>query len=196
MTGLENKMAAKTLSSNIAPESQSDALVTTAGSLNGASNTSLNKLAPALAKAQAEMTNATLNKVNPHFRSKYADLAGIRDTVTPVLSKHGLSIVQFTSLTNIGFCLVTRLLHESGQYIEGQYPLPELLDKPQAMGSAVTYARRYTLSAMCGIAAEEDDDGEAAQAANGGRQPKAGAGKAGGGKVAGAAFDPNGGIVL
>lgn len=146
-----------------------------------------------MAKAQAEMSNATLNKVNPHFKSKYADLAGIRDTVTPVLSKHGLSIVQFTQLTNIGFCLITRLLHESGQYIEGQYPLPELLDKPQAMGSAVTYARRYTLSAMCGIAAEEDDDGEAAQAANGGRQPKA---KAGGGNAAGAGFSPNGGIVL
>lgn len=141
---------------------------------NGASNSYLNKLAPALAKAQGEMSNATLNKINPHFKSKYADLAGIRDTVTPVLSKHGLSIVQFTQLTNIGFCLITRLLHESGQYIEGQYPLPELLDKPQAMGSAVTYARRYTLSAMCGIAAEEDDDGEAAQNANGGRQAKGG----------------------
>jgi len=135
----------------------------------------LDKLAPALAKAQAELKNATLNKVNPHFKSKYADLAGIRDTVTPVLSKHGLSIIQFTEVTNVGFCLVTMMLHESGQSISGRYPLPELLEKPQAMGSAVTYARRYALSAMCGISAEEDDDGEAAQGANGGR-PTSGAG--------------------
>jgi len=160
---------------------------------NGASSSSLNKLAPALAKAQSELSNATLNKVNPHFKSKYADLAGIRDTVTPVLSKHGLSIVQYTEISNIGFCLVTMLLHESGQYIEGRYPLPELLEKPQAMGSAVTYARRYTLSAMCGIAAEEDDDGEAAQNANGGRQAKGGNGGPVGPAIA---FSPNGGIVL
>lgn len=150
----------------------------------------------ALAKAQAELKNATLNKVNPHFKSRYADLAGIRDTVTPVLSKHGLSIVQFTTVNQYGFCLVTRLMHESGQYIEGRYPLPELLDKPQAMGSAVTYARRYTLSAMCGIAAEEDDDGEAAQNSNGGRQAKGrGAGRASGADAK-STFDAGGGIVL
>lgn len=191
MAGLNNKMKPTPL--NIAPESQSDVQETIAGSLNGASNLSLNKLAPALAKAQSELSNATLNKINPHFKSKYADLAGIRDTVTPVLTKHGLSIVQYTDVTNIGFCLVTMLLHESGQYIEGRYPLPELLEKPQAMGSAVTYARRYTLSAMCGIAAEEDDDGEAAQNANGGRQAKVGAGGAVGPAIA---FGAGGGIVL
>lgn len=159
---------------------------------SGANSSLLNKLAPALAKAQSELSNATLNKVNPHFKSKYADLAGIRDTVTPVLSKHGLSIVQYTEVTNIGFCLVTMLLHESGQHIEGRYPLPELLEKPQAMGSAVTYARRYTLSAMCGISAEEDDDGEAVHNANGGRQAKGGAAAKGGAVAAGG----GGGIIL
>ena len=188
MAGLNNKT--KPLPSNIGPESLLDVQETIAALHNGASNSSLNKLAPALAKAQSELSNATLNKVNPHFKSKYADLAGIRDTVTPVLSKHGLSIVQYTDISNIGFCLVTMLLHESGQYIEGRYPLPELLEKPQAMGSAVTYARRYTLSAMCGIAAEEDDDGEAAEIANGGRQARAGFGKAA------LPFDAKGGVVL
>lgn len=156
----------------------------------GASSSSLSKLAPALSKAQGELKNATLNKTNPHFKSRYADLAGIRDTVMPVLAKHGFAIVQYNDLDANGFCLVTMLLHESGEYIEGRYPLPELLEKPQAMGSAMTYARRYALSAMCGIAAEEDDDGEAAQNANGGRQSTGGAG----GRAAD--FDAGGGIVL
>lgn len=139
---------------------------------------------------QGELKNATLNKTNPHFKSRYADLAGIRETVMPVLAKHGFSIIQYTDIGADGFCLVTMLLHESGEHIQGRYPLPELLEKPQAMGSAVTYARRYALSAMCGIAAEEDDDGEAAQNANGGRQSTGGAG----GRAA--TFDAGGGIVL
>lgn len=145
-----------------------------------------------MVKVQAELKNATLNKVNSHFKSKYADLAGIRDTVMPVLSKHGFSIIQLTEIGASGFCLVTMLLHESGQFIEGRYPLPDLLEKPQAMGSAVTYARRYALSAMCGIAAEEDDDGEAAQNSNGGRQAKGAIGSSG--RAAG--FTDTGGIVL
>jgi hypothetical protein len=119
-------------------------------------------LAKALAAAQSEMRNATLNKVNPHFRSKYADLAAIRDTTVPVLSKHGLSIVQFTRLSDAGLVLVTRLMHEGGEHIEGEYPLPMATDKPQQMGSALTYARRYCWSAMVGISADEDDDANSA----------------------------------
>ena len=193
MTGSENK-ATKHSQLSTAPETPSDVPETTAAYHGGAGNGSLNRLAPALAKVQAELKNATLNKTNPHFKSRYADLAGIRDTVTPVLAKHGFSIIQTTEGSASGFCLVTMLLHESGQYISGRYPLPELLDKPQAMGSAVTYARRYALSAMCGISAEEDDDGEAAQNANGRGQAKGGAsGRASGGA---AVFDAGGGIVL
>lgn len=120
----------------------------------------INELATALAAAQAEMKNATLNKVNPHFKSKYADLAGIRDTVTPALAKHGLSIAQGTDTLDSGIVVVTRLMHKSGQWIESRFPIS--YDKPQAMGSAYTYARRYSLSAMCAISADEDDDANAA----------------------------------
>lgn len=123
------------------------------------------KLASALAKAQAEMENAPLNKTNPHFRSKYADLAAIRDATMPALAKNGLAIVQFTKVCDDGSIrLVTRLMHQSGETVEGEYPLPMAADKPQVMGSAITYARRYCWAAMCGITADEDDDANEAQA--------------------------------
>lgn len=121
------------------------------------------KLAAALAKAQGEMKNAILNKVNPHFKSKFADLAAVRDATIPSLAKHGLSIVQFTKISDGNLLLTTRLMHESGELIEGEYPLPPAGTAPQAMGSALTYAKRYCWSAMCGIAADEDDDANEAQ---------------------------------
>ena len=125
-------------------------------------------LATALAKAQGEMSNAPLNKVNPHFKSKYADLASIRDATVPHLSANGLSIVQ-TTHENVSvngeagsMFLRTTLMHTGGGTVVSTYPLPLALDKPQVMGSALTYARRYCWAAMCGIAAEEDDDANAA----------------------------------
>jgi hypothetical protein len=120
----------------------------------------LNELAKALAAAQGEMKNAILNKVNPHFKSKYADLAAIRDTVTPALAKHGIAVVQGTDTEENSIVVFTRLIHSSGQWIESRFPIP--YDKPQAMGSGITYGRRYTLSAVTNIAADEDDDGNAA----------------------------------
>jgi hypothetical protein len=120
----------------------------------------INELAAALAAAQSEMRNAKLNKVNPHFKSRYADLAEIRDTVTPALSKHGIALAQGTDTTDGGIVVVTKLIHKSGQWIESRFPIA--YDKPQTMGSAYTYARRYSISAMCSISAEEDDDAEAA----------------------------------
>jgi hypothetical protein len=119
----------------------------------------INELAKALAAAQGEMKNATLNKVNPHFKSKYADLAMIRDTVTPALSKHGIAVVQGTDTEENTIVVFTRLIHSSGQWIESRFPIP--YDKPQTMGSGITYGRRYTLSAVANIAADEDDDGNA-----------------------------------
>jgi hypothetical protein len=120
----------------------------------------INELAKALAAAQGEMKNATLNKTNPHFKSKYADLAMIRDTVTPALSKHGIAVVQGTDTEENTIVVFTRLIHSSGQWIESRFPIP--YDKPQTMGSGITYGRRYTLSAVANIAADEDDDGNAA----------------------------------
>lgn len=117
----------------------------------------------ALAKAQAEMTNAPLNKVNPHFKSRYADLAGIRDTVMPALTKHGLSVVQLVKRDEMGAYLQTVLMHTSGESIASEHPIMADPGHPQKFGSALTYARRYSLSALCCISADEDDDGNAAQ---------------------------------
>lgn len=128
------------------------------------------ELAKALAAAQAEMSNATLNKVNPHFKSKYADLAEIRNTVTPVLAKHGLSVSQTTMPDNGVLIVTTRLMHLSGQWIESHYPIIADTNKPQVMGSAMTYARRYSLAAICNISADEDDD--ANEAAEHGSKPR------------------------
>src|SRR5690606_32805591 len=96
-------------------------------------------------------------------RSKYADLAAIRDAVTPSLTKNGISIVQMTGEDNGRLIVKTRLMHSSGQWLQSEYPITNDINKPQAMGSALTYARRYSLAAICGIASEEDDDGNAAQ---------------------------------
>lgn len=127
--------------------------------------TELNELAKALSAAQAEMENAKMNGTNPHFNSKFANLAAIREATLPALTKHGLSITQFTSITEAGsLLLVTRLMHASGQYVEGEFPIA--IDQPQKMGSALTYAKRYSWSGITGVAADEDDDGETAQQAS------------------------------
>jgi hypothetical protein len=125
----------------------------------------LDQLATALASAQAEMKNAPLNKINPHFKNKYADLAAIRDATLPALNKHGLSIWQGTEMSADGFFLITRLIHKSGQSLASVYPLPLATDKPQMIGSALTYARRYAWAAACGITADDDDDAETASKA-------------------------------
>jgi hypothetical protein len=117
-------------------------------------------LAAALAKAQGEMKAAVYNKINPHFKNRYADLAAVLDAVRGPLSKNGIGYTQIME-TQPDFALVTTLHHTSGQTISSRYPLP-LGAKPQELGSALTYARRYSLSAICGIAADEDDDAEAA----------------------------------
>lgn len=152
-----------------------DAPETTVLSQDGAGNGKRN-LAAALAKAQSECQNVTMNKINPHFRSKYADLAAVRDCIIPIFSKHGLSIVQAPTMDGMGFYLETRLMHSSGEELTWSFPLPTDVNKPQVIGSAISYARRYTLSAIAAIASEEDDDGNAAQNPNGGggRGPNAG----------------------
>jgi len=121
----------------------------------------INELAAALAAAQSVMPNAVLNCINPHFKSRYSDLAAIREASLPALTKNGLSIIQLPTIINGAFVLRTILAHKTGQYLEAFYPLT--IDKPQAMGSQLTYARRYSWAAMIALAAEEDDDANAAQ---------------------------------
>lgn len=121
----------------------------------------IDKLAAALAKAQAKMTNPPKTKQGQYRGGKYlyADLADVLDHVRGPLSENGLAIVQ---LLQPGV-LVTRLIHASGQYVECLYPLPAGMPSPQDMGSAITYARRYSLCPLLGISGETDDD--ASQAA-------------------------------
>ncbi len=120
------------------------------------------KLALALAKAQGEMKNPPKDSINPHFKSKYADLATVRDSVMPVLNRHGLAVLQLPCECDGLPALTTLLMHESGEWVETTMLLrPGKMD-PQGVGSALTYARRYSLQSIAGVAADDDDDGNAA----------------------------------
>lgn len=116
----------------------------------------------ALGLAQAEMTGAKKGSENPFFKSKYADLQSILEAVREPLSKHGLCVTQTINISTEGAAYVTTTMgHESGQYIFGECPIINTKGDAQGMGSAITYARRYSLAAICGIA-QMDDDGNAA----------------------------------
>ena len=129
---------------------------------------SVDKIATALCKVQAELGTATKRNTNPFFKSNYAALTEIMAVARKPLAKHGIAVTQLTQPCGIDgrTCLVTVLMHGgSGQCISSTYPLNPKASDPQAVGSAVTYARRYALAAILGIVSEgEDDDGEAAQA--------------------------------
>ncbi len=122
----------------------------------------------ALAKAQAEMEHADKTASNSHFRSKYATLDGVVDTVKPVLAKHDLAVVQGFIPSDDGIVLETMIVHKSGEWIrdEGLH-LPADKKNAQGFASAATYARRYALMAMLGVAPADDDDGNAASANTG-----------------------------
>lgn len=122
---------------------------------------SIKELATALAKAQGVMAGAKKDCTNPFFHSKYADLASMWDACRQPLSENGLSVVQTTHVDADRVYLLTQLFHNSGEWIQGKYPITPTKNDPQGMGSAITYARRYTLAAIVGIA-PEDDDGNAA----------------------------------
>ena len=127
----------------------------------------IKEIAAALSKAQGEFQNAKKEKVNPFFGKKYADLAALWNTCRPVLSKHGLSVVQGISSNESNVTINTLLMHDSGEWIESELGLHADQPTPQKMGSAITYGRRYSLSAMLGLAADEDDDGNEASKENG-----------------------------
>lgn len=123
---------------------------------------SIAALAAALAKAQGAMKAASKDAENPHFRSKYADLASIWTACREPLSANGLAIMQRVRTTVDGVTVVTMLVHSSGEWVRDTCTFPVAQRTPQAFGSAITYARRYTLAALVGVAADEDDDGNAA----------------------------------
>lgn len=125
------------------------------------SSESINELAKALSAAQGEITGALKDSANPFFKSKYSDLASCWDACRSALSKNGLAVSQFPTTEATGTYLVTSLLHSSGQWMRSSLVLQPKDDSPQAMGSALTYARRYALCAVVGVA-QVDDDGNAA----------------------------------
>ena len=120
-------------------------------------STELNALATALAKAQAAVRGATRDSLNPHFRSKYADLASVWEACREALTQNGLSVVQLPGYTDGVATLDTILLHSSGQWIGGTAGAPLPKADAQGVGSALTYLRRYALAAVAGVAPEDDD---------------------------------------
>ena len=126
----------------------------------------INELAAALAKAQASITGALKDSANPFFKSKYADLASCWDACRKQLTDNGLSVIQTTDIVADTVVVRTTLAHSSGQWISGILPVKAKDDGPQAQGSGITYARRYALAAIVGLA-QIDDDAEAAQGRTG-----------------------------
>ena len=122
----------------------------------------LNEIAGALAKAQAKIKSAIKSNTNPHFRSKYADLASVKDACSDALSGNDIAVVQAHGFEGDRFVLTTRLIHKSGQWLESVYLIKPVKEDPQGYASATTYARRIALSSMVGVVADEDDDGNAA----------------------------------
>lgn len=122
----------------------------------------MNHIAKAFVAAKKAFAPALKTSSNPHFKSKYADLAGCLEAVNDALLEAGIAVYQETSECETGIIIETVFLHESGETLRGgKLHVPAAKQDPQGYGSALTYARRYSLMAACGIAAE-DDDGNAA----------------------------------
>lgn len=123
---------------------------------------SIKELATALSKAQGEIKPALKDSDNPFFKSKYADLASVWEVCREPLSKNGLSISQHPSLDGNAVSIETMVMHTSGEWLLSKLSMTPKDLTPQSIGSAITYARRYALSSIVGIASEIDDDGNAA----------------------------------
>lgn len=131
---------------------------------------SIKTIAPAIVRAQAEIGVVVANSDNPFFKSKYANLDACWDALKGPLQKEGIALIQTMGfIPGAGPTLITTLMHSSGEYISGEQPVCAAKDDPQGMGSAITYARRYGLSAILALV-QVDDDGEGAM--NSTRQPK------------------------
>ena len=122
----------------------------------------MKNIASALVKAQKAFGPALKTSTNPHFRSRYADLSACVEAVITGLNDNGIALIQQTHDSESGVCVETLFLHESGESLSaGKLHVPATKQDAQGYGSALTYARRYSLMAACGIA-PEDDDGNAA----------------------------------
>jgi hypothetical protein len=124
----------------------------------------MNTISAAFVKAQKEFGPALKSSTNPHFKSKYADLSACVEAVIDGLNNNGIALMQINHEHNEGIVIETVFIHESGERLSnGKLFVPAAKHDPQGYGSALTYARRYSLMAACGIA-PEDDDGNASKA--------------------------------
>ena len=125
----------------------------------------IKELATALNKAQAEMSGAKKKATNPFFQSKYSDMNAVVDAIRIPFCDNGLSYSQFPIFNDKCVGVETILMHESGEWISSVLMLPMVKQDPQAAGSAITYARRYSLQSIAGIPSEDDDGNQASKPA-------------------------------
>lgn len=130
----------------------------------------LTAYAKAMVKAQRAMKNPSKDAVNPHFKSRYADLPGVLEAVMPPLHENGFMVQQFPCEVDEMPALLTLVVHESGEWVETVIKLRPAKNDPQGVGSALTYMRRYSLLSIAGVAADDDDDGNAASRSQPARQ--------------------------
>lgn len=119
----------------------------------------IQELFKALVKASGELKNPVKNAVNPHFKNRYADLTSIIEAIRKTLAENGLAVIQGVECEGALVKVQTRILHISGEWIESEITMQSESANPQKIGSAITYGRRYGLSAILGISADDDDDG-------------------------------------
>ena len=126
----------------------------------------MKEIASALVRAQKAFGPALKSSTNPHFRTRYADLSACIEAVIDSLNGSGIAMIQRTFEHTDGVVIETVFIHESGEMLEGgRLFVPASKNDPQGFGSALTYARRYSLMAACGIAPEDDDGNGASRSA-------------------------------
>lgn len=135
-------------------------------------STELGQFADAMAKAQASMGGATKGSRNPHFNSAFADLASVVNVVKGPLSANGIAFVQMPSSSGDLVSVTTRLVHSSGEWMQCTLSARPRKNDPQGVGSVVTYLKRYTLQAMCGVSSEDDDGNAGSREPEPRRQPE------------------------
>ena len=121
----------------------------------------INEIAKALSLAQSEMSGATKQSTNPFYKSNYSDLASVMQAISLPFSAHGLCFVQGAEANEQRVSVTTRIIHTSGQWLEATTELPPTKADAQGWGSAITYAKRYGLQALCGVPSVDDDGQEA-----------------------------------
>lgn len=129
---------------------------------------SIKSLCEALVAAQGELQTVTKDAKNPYFKSNYATLEAVTDTIRPIYAKHGLAIVQFPISDNGSYGLETRLVHKSGEWMSATAFMKPVKDDPQGVGSLITYLRRYSAQSVAFLASADDDGNDAS-----GKKPEA-----------------------